>query len=1343
MCRSWRIVLLLLCVLFTVHRQSFVFGQGQRATAPLPTPLSAPASNAFPAGCPTFRIFNSKTGLPQNSVQSIAYDLKGYLWIGTQDGAAYYNGRKWTVVNMPNRTASNFVLAMLCGRDGSMWFGTNSAGLACLKNNQWTVYSTADGALPNNQVYCLRETIEANGKPALWVGTEGGLAKFADGRWTHFTQQNSSLPGNRIRAITETTSAKGGKSLWVGIFGAGLARLANGTWSFLTVQNSGLPHPLVRTLSTSQDSLGNTLLWVGTVGGGLARFLVRDGESAPGTGASDWTVFTTGNSPLPVDAVWSIQPTRSSLGGNEIWVGTLGGGVVRLTERASPSIGYEWSVFNSRNSNLPDNQVIQIAEAVGEQGRALWIGTSGGGVARLEKNQWLTLDPAGTILPDRQIWCFLETRSSAGNPVFWVGTGGGLGRYEAGVWKIFDTGNSQLPNNLVNDMLEVNEPGGEKTIWVATLGGGVVCFQDGGPWKVFNTANSSLKSDNVLVLCQMQLADGSSTIWAGTNGGGLAMYYRGGWEFFDTANSGLSHDSVFSLLETKSANGTQYLWAGTRGGGVARLDVSSFFRQRAARPNLTASEMNGFWTAFTPKNSQLPSNYVLSLAQTSGPDGRSFLWIGTGSGGLCRADLNHLEQPWLVLSDSTTPALPNNTIYFVCQDRLGRIFVYTNKGIACLTVPATAEPGAFYTVQVFGTENGLPSEECNSGAGLVDSQGNLWVGTVGGAAVFNPRLAKRESVVKPLLIERILLNGKDHPVAEGEELSYRDTNFLFEYALLTTFREAAITYQVQLEGFDKTPSEWSADSRKEYTNLGAGPYTFKVWARDYEGNLVGPTTISFQITQAPWRRWWAVGLYILVLGGAIYGFYEWRLHLVNRRQEERIAYLGHLLESTRIINSQLDLTAVLENVAMEGARLVNGAPGGLGVVEGNEVVFRRLWNKNRWEDICVRFQFGEGVAGTVAETGTGLIINDPKKSPLVVFPEMLEKLDVHGFMNIPIVTRDGNVRAVIDVRRPMGRKPFTDNDRKVVEALASQASVAIENASLHGIVAGKNEQLEEKNLMIVESMREIERLYENEQQVNRSLQELNQMKTNFLIVTSHEMRTPLTVIKGYTEALLHQYLGPLTPSQNRAITASQRMVERMATTFEDILTMLKINERRITLKLSHVEVGALVSEAIEELNSFLDRRQQTLVFSPPAPALVQIDQEKLKLVLVNIIQNAIKFTHDQGEIRVEVQETEAHVTIKVTDSGIGIEAHEVERVFDRFYTGSDPLSHHSGKFEFSARGTGLGLSIARSYIEAHGGKVWAESEGLGKGSSFYVQIAKIPVIDPETATTTGEHAIQD
>ncbi|HNB71316.1 MAG TPA: ATP-binding protein [Acidobacteriota bacterium] len=1238
-----------------------------------------------PAGRPAFRVFTDRDGLPENTVRKIVFDQRGYLWVGTLDGAACYNGRVWTLVNMPNRVRSNDISALLAARDGSLWFGTNGGGVSHLKDGQWQTFDETSG-LPTNPVFSLAEEIAPDGHSILWLGTYGGgLARFEHNTWTQISSPE--IPNDSIvLSILPVTLRDGSHSLWVATRDYGIAVFQNGQWRSYRTTN-GFVSDHVEALALMPASTGEPVIWAGTVGGGLARF--------EGAMFSRVTLPTI----VPSNNVQTLAATPLPDGKSCLWVGT-DAGVVCLENG-------NWLRLDD-TTGLPGNDIASLAETVSSSGRrTIWIGTNGHGLVRVENGRWARLDlPVENT--DHMARCFLETRSATGAPVIWIGTlGSGVLQFANGQWKKL-TVTDGLAGNRVRALFETRTADGQSTIWIGT-DDGLSKFENGQMVKI-DLSQSGIHRE-VRCLATTTEPDGSPTLWVGTYDS-LGRFHNGVWTAYSKRNQTLKNNGVNCLLVTKADNGTQTVWAGTYGGGLSRFE-------------------NGVWSTCDIA-SGLPNNIIISLHETKAPDGVRWLWVGTKSGGVARTRLDQSEFKWEVFSDSTQLALPNNCIQRICEDRQHRLYLFTNKGVARLSPrQATSDDPSLFSVFSFTSEDGLPSNECLEGAALIDQQGRMYAGTIQGTAVYDLETEEADTSARPLFIERIRLNGKWQETTtwlEKVSLAYDENNLMFEYALLNYFRESDTSYRTQLSGFETQPSDWTSDYKKEYTNLSEGQYEFRLWARDYAGNISGPVKVAFAVRPAPWRTWWAYLMYLAILSTAGYQVYAERIRRIKRRQEERIRYLRHLLDSTRIINSQLDLTTVLQNIAEESAQLIEGEPGGIGLVIGNHLVFKRLWCRDHWDETPVVFRLGEGVAGQVASTGKPMIVNDPPASSAIVFPEMLEKYYVHGFMNIPIFTRTGSVVGVLDVRRPALRGPFSETDQKLLESLANQAAVAIENAALYGELEKKKTELEEKNLIIVESMQELEKLYKSEQEISHTLQELNQMKTNFLIVTSHEMRTPLTVLKGYIEAISEEYLGPLSKGQHQSMATCRRMIDRLVTSFNDILEMLKINEGQMTLNHTALNLRGTVSEVLAELATFVDRRHQTIEVESPEDIAIVADPEKIQLVLVNVIQNAIKFTPDEGLIRITIAAEASMAHLTVEDTGIGIEPTDLERIFEKFYTTSDPSTHTSGRYEFSARGTGLGLAIAKSYVEAHGGKIWAESKGKGQGSSFHIKfpLATLP-----------------
>ncbi len=819
--------------LFGSRRKSVSSSEPSRAVEPRTGLENADSQNDGIAayGISNLRVFDADAGIPQGSIITMAFDRDGYLWIGTEDGAARYNGRTWTVVPMPRRTASNFVRAVFPSPDGSVWFGTHGAGLNRLTDDEWETYDTATG-LPDDIVLGVLEGERRDGARPLWVGTRRGLYERRGTRVSVFDSR-SGLPHDIVLSLLESESHDGRHELWVGTRG-GLARRREGRWSTIDI-GSAVGADAIITLCESTARDGSRLIWAGTRRGGVARF---DGYT--------WSVINR-DCGLPDDHVFSIRPSHDARDIGAVWVGT-GGGVVRLDERGEvvDTVG-----------ELPQRVILSLCVTPAAFGaESVWIGTDGGGLVRKGPDRWKAYVATSTLRNDT-VTSFAETQTADGVPEFWIGSEGGLLRYSRDEWSVETDGSK--PFEWVQCLWGDGRTGGPSLL-VGTTGEGLVAF--GGSARTRITNDDGLPSNNVQYVGRSTTGDDS--VWVCTDAG-VAHFVSGTWTHY-TVESGLPHHLAFCLVETTDRQGKQSVWVGTNGGGLARL-------------------RHGAWTVYNIA-SGFPTNTVLSLCEVVGAGGTRTLWVGTQSAGVILIDLDDATRPLARLSDESNPALPNNTINHIATDDRGRVYLFTNKGVGRLTPRrATRDDRAPFHLYTFTTEDGLPSNECNVGAAYVDVRGRIWAGTIAGAAMLDPNVEIEDHIAKPLHISRMLSGPKRRGLDRGGVLSHNQNNLAFEYDLLSYFREQDTRYRTQLVGFDDEPSEWTQEWKRTYTNLPPGRYTFTVWGRDYAGNVSGPETCSFSIKPAPWRTWWAYAGYAGIAAGAAYGGVQWRLHTLRRRTE--------------------------------------------------------------------------------------------------------------------------------------------------------------------------------------------------------------------------------------------------------------------------------------------------------------------------------------------------------------------------------------------------------------------------------------------------------------------------
>lgn len=830
---------------------------------------------------PASKYFTDRDGLPQNDVRSLAVDRNGYIWAGTRSGVACYNGRTWTVVNTPEGTLNSRVNAIAVTADGSLWFATDVTGVFHLKNGVWETFNTQNSGLPSNSVWSLL-ALESPSSPAkMWFGTNRGLACLEAGKWTVYTTQNSGLPDDGIWCMQHVSSDTGTQALWVGT-NEGLARFENGIWTVFD-KNSGLPQESnsVTCLAVARSATGNQVVWVGILGAGIACYE-----------AGKWTYFNSSNSGLLTNQIWSMLVTTSPTGSQTVWVSTLGAGLVQYESG-------KWSVFDSSDkTGLTGIGVLSLLETKSPSGaRTLWVGTFNSGLIRYDFNRWKMVDIARSGLSNHQLTNLIETTNESGHRALWISSSAhGIACYEAGKWTIYNTHNSPLPNDQVRTLFATtSETTGQPVLWIGTYGSGVARLE-AGQWQTFNTQNSGLPSNQIWTIQETVSITGERAIWIGTNVNGLARYQNRVWTTFTPENSPLPDGRIDCLQETISADQTQRLWMGTGNGLVCYQD--------------------GQWTTYTPANSGLRGYRIHSLAETVSSEGKHFLWAGTSNGGVSRLDLEANPPQWLTITTSSTPGLPSDSVFSILSDQQHRVYLFTSKGVARLTPrqPTVANPSE-YDIFTFTAGDGLPGNEClwTSPGAFVDHQGRIWAGTVNGIGLFDPTQEIVDTTAKPLYVERVLVNG--NPIdsrKDSQVFDFKHNNLSFECALLGYFREEDTRYAVQLLGYDPSPSAWTPEYKAVYTNLGEGSYTFNVWGKDYAGNLTGPAQFRFRIKPAPWRSWWAYGIYSLGAIFLLYGGLRLRVRALHHKNEileakiaQRTQELAKAVEITHRKNQEL------------------------------------------------------------------------------------------------------------------------------------------------------------------------------------------------------------------------------------------------------------------------------------------------------------------------------------------------------------------------------------------------------------------------------------------------------
>ncbi len=294
---------------------------------------------------------------------------------------------------------------------------------------------------------------------------------------------------------------------------------------------------------------------------------------------------------------------------------------------------------------------------------------------------------------------------------------------------------------------------------------------------------------------------------------------------------------------------------------------------------------------------------------------------------------------------------------------------------------------------------------------------------------------------------------------------------------------------------------------------------------------------------------------------------------------------------------------------------------------------------------------------------------------------------------------------------------YTAEDMQLLAAIASQTGVALENARLVENLKNLNQQVREA--------------YNSLDKTNQVLSNMELTKSNFISIASHELRSPLTVARGYTEMLMEDIT---LPSELREMVLGiHKSIMRQHEIMDSMFEIAQLDNRSDEFQREDVFINDVIRSVAEELSKPAVERSQEIVLDLPQLPAIKADPGSLRKLFWHLMMNAIKFTPNNGQITVTGMQLpgnshdlpEGGVEIVVSDTGVGVDRDYQEIIFSRFYQPSELLNYHStGKTKFKGSGVGLGLALARGIVSAHGGRIWVESPGYDEqscpGSQFHV-----------------------
>jgi signal transduction histidine kinase len=247
---------------------------------------------------------------------------------------------------------------------------------------------------------------------------------------------------------------------------------------------------------------------------------------------------------------------------------------------------------------------------------------------------------------------------------------------------------------------------------------------------------------------------------------------------------------------------------------------------------------------------------------------------------------------------------------------------------------------------------------------------------------------------------------------------------------------------------------------------------------------------------------------------------------------------------------------------------------------------------------------------------------------------------------------------------------------------------------------------------------QLERSYEKLTQTYQELERVTKMKTQFIDVVSHELRTPLTVMRGYIDLVESEYSSKLDPKFSSRLKIIKANTDKLYALVENMLDVSRLEKGSLQIHLEPLRIDTILEEIIQTRVHDAEEKKQSLTLEIEGRLpLIMADRRRLKDVFNSLVDNALKYTQDGGRVQVSSRDEGRMIHVWVKDNGVGIPLENLGKIFDRFHiVASNDLSHQVNRL-------GLGLPIAKGIVEAHGGRIWVESQ-VGKGSVFHVDLPK-------------------
>lgn len=398
---------------------------------------------------------------------------------------------------------------------------------------------------------------------------------------------------------------------------------------------------------------------------------------------------------------------------------------------------------------------------------------------------------------------------------------------------------------------------------------------------------------------------------------------------------------------------------------------------------------------------------------------------------------------------------------------------------------------------------------------------------------------------------------------------------------------------------------------------------------------------------------------------------------------QTIRQLARLVEISVTLNSTLDIDRLLQYIIETATDILACEAASILLYDepNNRLFFAAATGSAPEELAHIPVPIDKSIAGQIFTSQKPQIINDMSDNPQH-YNQVGEQVQfvTRSLLGVPMFIRNQPIGVLEALNKREGE--FDEHNMRLLSIIASHASVAIANA----------------------------RLITALQRAIGELEQANRLKSDFIAIASHELRTPLGVILGYASFLKEEAQGELSEHAEMVLNSALRLRALV----EDMTNLNMLQKGQVLLNPERVSVQKIITEVCQEAQAATQARSQVIKMHLPENEIIaQLDHNKIALVLTNLLNNAIRFTPNHGQIDILLSATARKIGVEVRDTGPGIHPDQLETIFAEFYQAENHLTRQHG-------GMGMGLSIARGIVEKHGGRIWAENRKDRSGAVFKI-----------------------